>query len=184
MRRKQVFPIACILLYILFTITDTYTTYLATPDLKYEANPLYLYFKWGWSTQLIYISFMVLMTVLFAIWSNGYVINYFKRHKGNSRKYRFLFIVSFLLLTYCYNNLFSTFECTINNYLNYKYLSIVSESIVQRIAVGYVEFYMKFNNTYGDLSFMYFVSIFEILIAVLATYLRFNSVKKFILTAE
>ena len=130
MRRKQVFPIACILLYILFTITDTYTTYLATPDLKYEANPLYLYFKWGWSTQLIYISFMVLMTVLFAIWSNGYVINYFKRHKGNSRKYRFLFIVSFLLLTYCYNNLFSTFECTINNYLNYRYL-IMGRMIVE-----------------------------------------------------
>ncbi len=180
MLRKQVFPFICILLYVLFTITDTYTTYLATPDLKYEANPIYLYFKWGWSTQLLYISFMVVLTILVAILSNRYVINYYDGKKRNTQKAKLLLIICFLLLTYCYYNVIGTFECTLNNWLNYRYLYVNRETLFQHIAVSYVEFYSKFNKTFGDLSFMYVVTAIETLIATLVTFLRFKSVKKHI----
>ena len=71
--RVQVFPTICIILYILFTVTDLYTTYLSTPNLKSESNPVYQYFKWGWSGHLLYISAMVLMTITFAVISNNYM---------------------------------------------------------------------------------------------------------------
>lgn len=183
MWRKQVFPNTCILLYVLFTITDSYTTYLSTPDLKYEANPVYLYFKWGWAVHLIYISFLVALTILFATFSNRYVIRYFKGKKRNTRKANPWLIVCFLLLTYCYFNLVVTFECSINNYLNYRYLYINEKSFIRQIAVNYVEFYSKFDNSYGEFSFMYLVTAIEILIAALITFFRFKSVKKYLLSS-
>jgi hypothetical protein len=93
--RKQVFPPVCIFLSVIFTGTDLYTTYLATPNLKMEANPIIRYFDWGWTGLLLWASFMLVITILFAIISNKYIFKHFENKKQNILTNKFLFCIFF-----------------------------------------------------------------------------------------
>lgn len=178
--RVQVFPTICIILYILFTVTDLYTTYLSTPNLKSESNPVYQCFKWGWSGHLLYISAMVLMTITFAVISNNYIHKYFINKNKNIPVNGILFVISLFLLIYCFHNLIATFECSINNYLGYRYTYVISESKIQKLSVSYVRFYLDFNQQIGGNFFMYIVTFIEIILATFITFLQTNRVKKYV----
>lgn len=168
--KTKVFPSVCLFLYVLFTSIDTYTTFLSSPDLKLETNPVFLYFKWGWSTHLLYISAMVLMTIVFAIISNNLVIKYFANVQQKTKPNKFLFAISILLLIYCFYNLIATAECSVNNYLVYRYQYVISDSIIQKIAIDYVNLNFYFNQKYGLNSLGYFVCLLEVLLACLITF--------------
>jgi len=175
--KTLVFPTICIFLYVIFTITDLFTTYLSTPDLKNETNPIYQYFQWGWIGHSFYIFFIIAITIACAIVSNNYVYNFFINKKQNKK---ILFAICFLLLVYCYHNLIATFECSISNYLGYRYTYIKSENIIQIIAVNYVKFYLNFNENFGENAYVYFITILESIIAVLITVSQTVRVKKYV----
>ena len=179
-RREQVFPSFCIVLFVIFVGTDTYTTYLATPDLKLESNPVYQYFKWGWVGHLLYILSVVIITILLVLISNKYILQYLKNKKHNIPTNKFLFVIFFLLVVYCYHNLIATFECSINNYLVYRYLHLATDSepqkIIEKIALGYVKFYLNF----GEVFLAHIVTIIECLLAALITVFQIKRVKKYV----
>jgi hypothetical protein len=177
-RKKHVFPLSCMLLYILFTGTDLYTTYLATPDLSQEINPVYLYFKWGWAGHLPYALVVLIIAIGLALVSNKYIFRYYESKTQKISKSKFLFVISFLMLAYCYNNLIATFECTINNYLGYIYSYSIHESCFHRVAESYVNLHAVFDNKFGEYSLINFVLIIECLLAMLITILQINRVKK------
>jgi len=174
--KRQVFPVICMVLYVLFTGTDLYTTYLIDPFLERETNPVTQFFQWRWTGHLLYISCMVLMTIFFAVISNKHIFKYFKNKKQNIQTNKFLFIICCLLLIYCYHNLIATFECSINNYLGYRYLQINSESFIQKIAINYVEFYWNFGLT----AYTYFITILDTFIATAIAIFQINRVRKYV----
>ena len=178
--KEQVFPSFCIVLFVIFVGMDTYTTYLATPDLKLESNPVYQYFKWDWVGHLLYILSVVIITILLVLISNKYILRYLRNKKHNIPTKKFLFVIFFLLLTYCYHNLIATFECSINNYLGYIYLHSIFESGFQKLAISYVEFYLNIDETFGKNTFMYAVTIIECLLAALITFFQIKRVKKYV----
>ena len=178
--REQVFPSIFIVLFVIFVGTDTYTTYLATPDLKFESNPVYQFFQWGWIAHLVYILSMVIITILFVIISNKYIFRYLKNKKHNIPTNKFLFVIFFLLVVYCYHNLIATFECSINNYLGYIYSHSIFESGIQRLAVSYVEFYLNIDEAFGRNTFIYSVTIIECLLAALIAVFQIKRVKKYV----
>lgn len=182
--RKQVFPPICIFLYVLFTGTDLCTTYCASPDLEFEINPVYLYFKWDWTGLLPYSLFMLTMTIMFAVISNRYIFKHFENKSHNISKNKFLFCIVFLLLVYCYHNLIAAFEVSINNYLNYRYLHLSSENKLQKIAISYVQFYIHFNERFGENYFSYIVTIVECLLATVVTIFQINRVKKYLMLCK
>ena len=72
----------------------------------------------------------------------------------------------------------ATFEVSINNYLTYRYLHLISENGLQKIAIDYVKFYKDFNEKFGENSFSYVVTVLEYLLATLVTVFQINRVKK------
>jgi hypothetical protein len=166
-------------LYVIFTGTDLYTTYLCAPDLKYEINPVYLYFKWSWTEHFLYACFMLAMTIMFAVVSNKYILKHFENKNQNISTNKLLFYIFFLLLVYCYHNLIASFEVSINNYLTYRYLHLNSENELQKIAISYVKFYINFNEKFGENLFSYIETVLECLLATLVTIFQINRVKKY-----
>ena len=177
--KKQVFPTIYILLYVLFTITDLYTTYLCTPNLKIETNPVIRYFNWGWTGLLLWAFFMLVVTILSAISANKYILKYFENKKQNILANKILFCIFFLLLAYCYQNLIASFEASINNYLTYRYLFSNSKDGLQKIAVDYVQLYMNFNKKFGANSLIYTITILEYLLGGIIAIFQINRVKKY-----
>ena len=55
------------ILLILSRVADAQTTYLYTPDLKYEANPLVHFLKFNW-TGLIISEIVLLAILIYAFW--------------------------------------------------------------------------------------------------------------------
>ena len=180
--KQQVYPIICIPLYVLFTSTDLWTTCLATPDLVLESNPVVVFFGWGWTELLIYAFCMLLITTLLAVVSNKYILYYFDDRKTKRKRNKFLFFASCLALIYCYHNLIASFEATINNYLLYIFLNQNSANggVIQKIAVGYTEFYLRFNENLWQKAHIYFITTLIIILATLVVFFRVNSVKRYV----
>jgi len=181
--KKQSFPAFCMLLFVMFVVTDSYTTYLVDPDLKYDENPIVRFFQWGWIETWVYIFCLVLLSLFFAVKSNKYIFNYFENKKRDIPVNKFLFIICCLLLIYCYHNLIATFECSINNYLMYIQIQSDSESWIWGIATHYVEFIWKFNAKFGNNANVYFMPVLETIIATIITVCQIRRVRKYIYSA-
>ena len=109
-----------------------------------------------------------------------YIHKYFINKNKNIPVNGILFVISLFLLIYCFHNLIATFECSINNYLGYRYTYVISESKIQKLSVSYVRFYLDFNQQIGGNFFMYIVTFIEIILATFITFLQTNRVKKYV----
>lgn len=64
-RKSKWITFVCIVfLYLILTSLDNYTTYLVTPDLKWEANPTVSFFGGGWASLIIT---GVIVVVIYAV---------------------------------------------------------------------------------------------------------------------
>lgn len=115
--------------YIILVILDIATTYLATPDLKYEGNKIVQYFHLGWSEIiLLYTLQVILYTIGFSM-SYHYIYNYYNLN-GNTGDYSFFkevfhhkkLLLSFFLYGCFFKQFFYTTFIVINNYLGYIYI--------------------------------------------------------------
>ncbi|MBN2769759.1 MAG: hypothetical protein JXR90_03585, partial [Spirochaetes bacterium] len=107
-------PAFVILLYFLFVALDLFTTYLASPDLKFEGNILINYFNLNWDQIILLAAFFtILLASLFTL-ASKYAHKFFRGSSINNKfSYAVIIRNKKILLSYfafsCfYSHLFSS----------------------------------------------------------------------------
>lgn len=120
-----------VLIYNILVALDLYTTWLATPDLKYESNIIIRLFKPGWFWIITLAAFFTLLvSILFVIISNKleYLIRNREKLKINKDVSLRALIFNreilpvFLITAIFYSHLFISAVVVVINYLNYIFL--------------------------------------------------------------
>jgi hypothetical protein len=136
-------PVLIVFLYNLFFILDLFTTYLASPDMRYEGNWIVRHFNLNWSQFIFFYSFTVLI-----ITSGIFFAFYFlhKYYQENIRCRGSLFsemvhnkklLLSLIILGCFYSHVINLALIIINNIMCYIYL-FQAETILSRFAISYV----------------------------------------------
>jgi hypothetical protein len=163
-------PFFFLLSYPFLVCADLYITYLATPDLKQEGNPVIRFFNWGWDEVLLWNCFVVSCSILLVIIFNKYFVNYLKRKTNN----KCLFYISCFILSCFYANYVGSIYASPSNYLMYLYLHTKTNHFLYHFAVVFVNLVFR-HGSYFYLSVLYSVSF---LIGILITVRQINRVKK------
>lgn len=121
-----IIPVYKILLLLFFISVDIYTTFLGTPDLKLEANPIITYFGKNWTVLFIFNS------ISFLFHSLTFIIgfNYLRKKKTN---FRFILtnsislihcktLIAIIVCIYFYYYIIFSFLISINNFLIHLWL--------------------------------------------------------------
>jgi len=137
-------PISLILVYLFLVSMDLYTTYLASPDLKYEWNWIVRYFNMGWTQILILVPVNSLIEIVLLYLGLSYTHSYYQKNKTVSDSGLLLrifknrkLVISLFVVGYFYNHLFYSIFLIINNYLSHLYInkignifSVLSDSYI------------------------------------------------------
>lgn len=137
-------PALLILVYFIFVGLDIFTTYLGSPDLKFEGNWVVKNFGLNWIQIIIFgTSHALLAAILFLLSINYTHIFFRKSIDPNRRRFvsllihnRLLFL-SLFAVGYFYNNLFYSVFITFNNYLSHLYINNI-ENMFSNISDSYV----------------------------------------------
>lgn len=139
----KVTPALSILLYYLFILLDIYTTYLATPDLKYESNWMVRNFNLGWGQILLKDFIIVIFMTLALLLALNYIHKYFQSCIKSNKNVLILVLHNYKLLLCLivfgtfYSHLFYSVFITINNYLGYIYIYRIG-SVLSKISTFYI----------------------------------------------
>ncbi len=162
--------IILVIIYFFLITLDLFTTWLASPDLKYESNLIVKEFKLKWPHIIILASvFAVGLSLLFIVFSrklakkmNNFVYPFDFRHDTFLR-----FIISkeilptFIVTSAFYSHIFISSCTVVNNYLNHIYLNKQGSPLIN-IATDYV----KMETFFYPYLFL-FIDIITILLVVL-----------------
>jgi hypothetical protein len=173
---RNISPIL-IFIYLFFIATDIITTYLGSPDLKYEFNRIVRYFHLNFTQIIILAAINAAMVLTYLFSGRGY-IDYYLNEKNSPDKSLFYklshnwrLLLSILLVAIFFSHLINSFYVTINNYLAHIYLN-KPESTLKGIADSYAEFtiwfgpmYIRFTqlvtSTIGFLFTLYYFKVLE-----------------------
>jgi hypothetical protein len=162
-----------VVIYLTLIGTDIYTTYLVSPDLKYETNWVVNYFHLNF-TQIIFLSyFYAIVGITFLFVSIGYFDNYFRKNTDSRNSVVYLLFhnrrlfFSYIGLGYFYFHLFCSAYCTVNNYLGYVYLFdqnnilyIMAKPYIETTHLGIPYYYIYSQGTVAVIS--YICTVFRI----------------------
>ena len=131
-------PAFSIMLYFIFVTLDIYTTFLVTPDLKFESNLIIQFFSLSWSQIIILALIMVILISTFFFFSMNFIHSYYVT-KSDELQSSFhkdvlpkkIFLVSFIIMVIFYAHFISSIFVSINNYLNFIYLYRKESSLFQ-----------------------------------------------------
>jgi hypothetical protein len=150
----KIAPALIIILYYLFVTLDIYTTFLVTPDLKYEVNWFIRIFNLNWSKIIICATIVTILLSLLFLITLSITHKYFNFNINKNDHFLLKEIIhkkelslSFLLFGCFYSHLFGSGFVTINNILNFIYLHR-SASPLNSIATGYVKIETFFQSYY------------------------------------
>ncbi|MCX6326301.1 MAG: hypothetical protein NT144_06570 [Bacteroidia bacterium] len=139
----RVAPAFLIVLYYLFVALDLFTTYLATPDLRYEGNWIVRFFSLNWSQFIVFYSLIALFVSL----SLFIALNYLHKYYQENIKFNNALIVesfhnkkifiSFIIMGCFYSHLINLAHITINNCICYIYLHQI-ENALSKTSTFYV----------------------------------------------
>jgi len=147
-------PALLLVIYYVFILLDIYTTFLATPDLKYESNWMVRCFNLTWNQLIIKDILIVIFMTVALILSSNYLNIFFQQKsiKKNSPLIYTLFknkklLSSYIVLGTFYSHLvYSVFVC-MNNYLGYIFIyqirnvfSNISNLYINNIMIGHPYF--------------------------------------------
>jgi hypothetical protein len=137
----KVAPALSLVLYYLFILMDIYTTFIATPDLKYEGNWLVRKFNLGWNHILIK-DFLILIIMTMSLFiASDFFHRYFHHGTSGKRNLKLFqskkFLLSFIGFGAFYSHLIYTFFVIINNYLGFIYINNI-ENIFSNISTFYI----------------------------------------------
>ena len=171
--KKQVVPAICLVLCLIFIGLDIFTTYLATPDLKLEANPIVQYFDWGWNSLIIYCLIIFIIMTTLIIFANQYILKYLKSKQSPIILNKSIFIVLYAFVIYFYTVFIGACLASTSNYFSYLYLYQKTDNLFYPIASCFVDFYKKYSVT------TYLIVHYSIstLTGILITVYRINRVK-------
>lgn len=136
-------PAFIIILYYLFFTLDLVTTYLASPDLKYEGNWIFNYVNFNFIQFFIFYLIVVLLVTLGYLIALNYFHNYFKviginkRISFSSIFFNIKILLSFIMLGCFYSHLINLGHIIINNYLGLIYIYGI-ENILSKTSTWYV----------------------------------------------
>ena len=71
-KKRMICFLCIVILYLILVALDNYTTYLVTPDLKWEANPTVTLFGGGWTSLIIVDVIAVAVFAVFAYFCTVY----------------------------------------------------------------------------------------------------------------
>jgi hypothetical protein len=118
-----------IFIYFLFVASDIYTTYLATPDLKYEGNLLIRHFNLDWPQIILKDSITVILVSVGLVFALNYLDYYYGQENFFSSRrgiYQILktkkYTGSFIVLSFFYFHLSFSVFLAVNNYLHYIFI--------------------------------------------------------------
>lgn len=143
-----------LLLYLSFIGLDILTTYLASPELRYEYNPVIIYFEMTWweiVTVSILIAFLIFFCFLFSL---SKLIN------NPQMEYWGFYILgaSIFIGHFCY-----TFFTIVNNILSGVYLGNIDIQWLNSISNWYITELVQIQYFYEIIVSFYFLSSFLIL---------------------
>jgi hypothetical protein len=137
-------PALLILLYYLFAGLDIYTTYLVTPDMRFEGNWIVLLFNLNWSYFFIFYSLIVLLVTIGLLIALNFLNKYFqdKSLSLNHSLVNELFnnnriLLSFIMLGCFYSHIINLGFININNYLGYIYYFQI-DNCLRKISSRYI----------------------------------------------
>ncbi len=169
---SRLVPVSLILVYLLFVSLDMYTTYLASPDLKYEGNWIVRYFHLGWTEILILVPFNSLMEIVLLYLGLNYTHSYYQKNRTDSGPgfFRRIFknkrlVISLFVVGYFYNHLFFSIYITISNYLSHLYINKI-ESVFSGIS----DYYISIEIMWGKL---FFPAVHLVIITITIFYIIF-----------
>ncbi len=121
---------------------DFYLTWLASPDLKYEANILINIFNLDWVEIIVISATYALVLIALASKANNFFSQRSKHTKGFQFKTNSFFVMVF------YSQIFASIFAIINNWLGYVYLFNTCYDVINQLAISYVSFYQKIISWY------------------------------------
>lgn len=131
--------------FLIFVLLDLLTTWISTPDLKYEGNRIVKLFNLSWKGMII----LAFLNSTFFVTAKLLALNYLyhdsgTNHYGSIRELLFRsfrngrLLLSIIGLGMFYSNLLSLGHVIINNYLCYLYLH-GAENLYKNISAWFVE---------------------------------------------
>jgi len=118
-----------IFFYFLFVSTDIYTTYLTTPDLKFEGNWVIRHFNLDWCQIIIKDSLTVLFVSIGFLFALRYIHSYYRMTDNCSRKkikFEILnskrLLLSLVIVSFLYFHLTFSAFLSVNNVFHYIFL--------------------------------------------------------------
>ena len=122
--------------YVVLVILDIVTTYIASPDLKYEGNYFVRYFHMGWNQIIFFYSLQTVICIVLFSLSRNYILTYYRINNGGDQR-SFLYeafhkkklLLSFFFYGWFIKQFFYTIFVVINNYLGYMYIFKIENSI-------------------------------------------------------
>lgn len=161
----HVAPALPIIIYFLFVGLDMATTYLASPDLKYEYNWIVRHFGLNWVQIILYGSCHALLTVFLFLLALNYIHSFYKEGTIIVRNriavylvHNRLLSISLVLVGYFYNNLFYSVYVTLNNYLSHLYIN-KEENLFSRISDSYINFEIMCGKYFFPITYVISISV-------------------------
>jgi hypothetical protein len=158
-------PISHILVYLFLVSMDLYTTYLASPDLKYEWNWIVRYFHLGWIQILILVPINSLMEIVLLYLGLSYTHSYYQKNRtvSDSRLLLRIFknrklVISLFLVGYFYNHLFYSIFLIINNYLSHLYINKI-ENIFSVLSDYYIRLEIQCGKYFLPMTYIISITI-------------------------
>ena len=139
----SVAPALTICLYYLFVTLDLLTTFLASPDLRYEDNWFIKHFNLNWSQIVLISSIIVLCTTLGLIMALYFLNTFyeFNTKPNHSSHIQILsnwkVVISIIVMCIFYNHFLYSGFVVINNYLHYIYLYSIKGPLF-KLATWYI----------------------------------------------
>ena len=173
---QNIVPVLFLVLFPVIICFDLLTTYMASPDLKYEANPIIRHFQWGWYSIVICNLILFSIYIFLIITVNKFFLKYFRKKGLIALKNKSIFYISCCFVIFFYSVFVGCFFSIINNYFVYLYLYQISDNVFYSMSLQYINF-LRNHSVPCYLAIVYSVSI---LIGVLITIYRINCIQKYV----
>jgi hypothetical protein len=141
---SKLVPWYMVVLYLIFIGSDIYTTYITTPDLKYETNLIIRYFHLNY-THMIILSYTYACFGIASLFiSRGYLDHFFGDNQPQYTSVINLIFhskelfFSYIFMGFFYYHFFCSVYCTVNNYMGHVYL-FKPDSPLFAMAKTYIE---------------------------------------------
>lgn len=158
-----------IIIYYFFVASDLYTTWIVTPDFRYETNWFIHYFNINWKWLIILVSIATITISCTYLLSILKISSYINSRNYDKNKISLADIIkknkiSFFVISIFYSHFFISIFVTINNLLNYILLH-KRNSVLFGTAVLYGKFENIFYPYYSLVS-QFFVALIGLIYAI------------------